>query len=50
MHLEKQAQIKVQVRALIFNKTLITFLMEYFNYSNIFLVQNIAEYLKYTGK
>ena len=39
MHSEKQAQVK----ALLFNKALTEVLAEYFNYSNIFSVENAAE-------
>ena len=48
----KKAQIKVQngaqVRDLIFNKAPTEIPAEYSNYSNIFLVKNVAELLKYT--
>ena len=52
VHFKKQAQIKtqsgVQVRALLFDKALTKILAEYSNYSNIFLVKNIAEFLENT--
>ena len=44
MHFKKQAQI----RALLFDKTLIKVLAKYSNYSNVFLVEYAAELLKNT--
>ena len=43
MYFKKQAQIKAQVGALLFNKALIEILIEYSDYSNIFLTEYIAE-------
>ena len=36
------------MRALLFHKTFIAVFVEYFNYSNSFLVENITENLEYT--
>ena len=49
MHLKKQTQIeiKIQVKALLFNKTLIIVLIKYSDYSNIFLTENLAEFLEH---
>lgn len=41
-----KTQIKVQVKTLLFNKILIIVLLEYFNYSNIFLVKYKIEFFK----
>ena len=59
MHSKKQAQIKVkaqvkiqaktQVRALIFDEAFIIVLTKYFDYNNVFLVENIVRLSKYTG-
>ena len=45
VHLEKQAQIqdKAQVRSLIFHEVFIAVSPKYFNYSNIFLAENVAK-------
>ena len=52
MHSERQAQIEAQsgaqVRALLFDKASIEVLAEYFDYSNIFLAENIVELLENT--
>ena len=45
VHFEKQAQIEV----LLLNKALIEVLAEYFDYSNIFSAENVAELLENTG-
>ena len=45
VHSKKQ----VQVGALLFNKTLTKVLAEYFDYSNVFLMEYIAKLLKNTG-
>ena len=39
---------KAQIRILLFNKAFIMILVKYFNYNNIFLVENIIKLLKYT--
>ena len=50
MHLEKQVQIKVeaqirgQFRALLFNTVLTIVPMECFDYSNVFLEENVADF------
>ena len=44
MHLEKQAQI----RALLFDKAFTFILVEYSNYSNVFLTENAAGLSKHT--
>ena len=43
VYFKRQAQIKAQVRALIFNKTLTEVLADYSNYSNVFLAEYAAE-------
>ena len=47
---KKQAQIKAQsgaqVKALLFEKTSTKIMVEYFNYSNIFLAENKAKLLE----
>ena len=50
IYLKKQIKIqtKTHVRTLIFDKILTIILAKYFNYSNIFLVNNIVKFLKYT--
>ena len=48
VHFEKQAQIKAQVRALLFNKAPIEVLAEYSDYSDIFSVEYAAELPKNT--
>ena len=40
MHFERQAQIKAQFRVLLFNKASIEILVKYFNYSNVFSIEN----------
>ena len=51
MYIEKQAQIKMkaQVEALIFDKALKSVPAKYFNYSNVFSVENAMELLENTG-
>ena len=49
MYSEKQAQIKAQVRALLFNEALIKVSVEYFDYSNVFSAKYAAEYPENTG-
>ena len=44
-----KTQKKAQVGALIFNKDFTKILAEYFDYSNIFLIENIAELLENIG-
>ena len=58
IYLNKKAQIRAQtqvyiqskakIRALLFNKALTFVLAKYFNYSNIFSIENIAKFLKHT--
>ena len=48
VHFKRQAQIKTQVGALLFNKVSIKVLAKYSNYSNIFLTKYIAELPKNT--
>ena len=43
VHSKKQAQIKAQVRALLFNKASTEVLAEYSDYNNIFLVEHAVE-------
>lgn len=43
-----KAQVSFKIRILVFNKTFITFLAEYFNYNNVFLAKNEMKLLKYT--
>lgn len=45
IHSAKKAQI--EVRALLFNKTFTTIPAKYSNYRNVFLAENITEFLKY---
>ena len=45
---KKQAQIKAQVGALLFNKAPTQILVEYSNYSNVFSAEYIAKLLEYT--
>ena len=40
-------KLKPKVRALLFNQITIIVLAKYSNYSNIFLIKNIIEFLKY---
>ena len=42
----KKAQIKDQVKTLLFDESFISVLVKYSNYSHIFLVENIMELLK----
>ena len=51
VHSEKQAQIqdKAQVKALLFDKAPTEVPAEYSNYSNVFLVENVAELPENTG-
>ena len=53
VYFKRQAQIKAQnetqVGALLFNKAFIKVLAKYFNYNNIFLVENIVELPENTG-
>ena len=44
VHSERQAQIKAQVKALLFNKAFIEVPAEYFNYSNVFSMEYVAEF------
>ena len=50
MHFKRQAQIKTQSRAkvgaLLFDKALNKVLVEYFNYNNIFSVENLVKLLE----
>ena len=50
MHSKKQVQIKAQVGALLFNKTLTEILAEYSNYSNVFSAKYAAKLLENTRK
>ena len=43
MYFKKQVQIKAQVRTLLFDKALTKILIKYFDYSNIFSVENLAK-------
>ena len=43
-----KAQSKAQVRALLFDKASIVISVKYFNYSNVCLAENVAEFLEYT--
>ena len=47
IYFKKQAQIEIKtyIKALLFNKTLIIILAKYFNYNNVFLIENIIEFL-----
>ena len=49
MHFKRQAQNKAQVEALIFDKAPTEAPAEYFDYSNVFLVENAADLLENTG-
>ena len=49
VHLKKQAQIKAQVGALLFNKASTEVSTKYSNYSNVFLVEYAAELPENTG-
>ena len=49
VHFKKQAQIKAQVRALLFNKAPTEVLMEYSDYSNVFSVEYAAKLPENTG-
>ena len=48
VHSKRKAQIKVQIKALLFNKALTKVLAEYFNYNNIFLAENVVKLQKKT--
>ena len=43
VHFKRQAQIKTQVKVLVFNKAPTKVLMEYFNYNDIFLAEYVVE-------
>ena len=49
VHFKKQAQIKAQVKVLLFNKTFTEVLAEYSSYNDDFSVENAAEFLEYAG-
>ena len=49
MYSKRQAQIKAQVEALLFNKALIEVLVKYSNYSNVFSAKYVAELPENTG-
>ena len=49
VHSKRQAQIKAQVGAWLFNKAFIKILAEYSNYNNIFSVENAVELPENTG-
>ena len=49
IYFKKQAQIKAQIRALLFNIALIEVLVEYSDYSDIFLAEYVVEFPKNTG-
>ena len=46
IYFKKQAQIKAQVGVLLFNQALTEVSAEYSNYSNVFLVEYVAELLE----
>ena len=46
---QSRVQNRAQVRALIFNKTLIEISAKYFDYSNVFSAENVAKLPKNTG-
>ena len=52
MQFKKQVQIKsqsgVQIGTLLFNKIFTEVPAEYFNYNNIFLIENVAKFLENT--
>ena len=48
MYSKKKVQIKVQVKAILFNKAFTKVPVEYSNYSNVFLVEYTAELLENT--
>ena len=45
--IQVQIKMKTQIRALLFIKIFTTILIKYFNFSNIFLIENIIKLLKY---
>ena len=49
MHPSKKAQIKAQIRALIFDEVSTPIIAEYSNYSKDFLVKNTTKLAKNTG-
>ena len=49
MYSEKQAQIKAQIGALLFNKASTEVLVEYSDYSNVFLMEYVAKLPENTG-
>ena len=46
---KRQAQIKAQVRALLFNEAPIEVPTKYFDYSNVFSIEYVAELSENTG-
>ena len=50
MHFKKQVQIegKTYIRTLLFDKAFTYTLTKYFNYNNVFLINNIVKLPKYT--
>ena len=44
-----KTQVKAQIKTLLFNKTPTTILVEYSNYSNVFIIENISKFPKYFG-
>ena len=38
-----KAQIKIQIRDSLFDEASIILLVKYFNYNNVFLIENVAE-------
>ena len=49
IHSKRQAQIKTQVEALLFNKAPIKVPVEYSDYSNVFSAKHIVEFPENTG-
>ena len=46
---QTKAQTQTQVEILLFDKTSTTVLVEYFDYSNVFLIENIMKFSEHTG-
>lgn len=45
---KEKLRAKLRIEPILFNKALTAILAEYYNYNNIFLVENIAKLVKYT--
>lgn len=47
MYFIKKTQIKIKIKILLLDKTFTIILVKYFNYNNIFLLENVVKLSKY---